>query len=228
MNAHYTYLWVDFFCFIFPFLFSFHPRLQFARHWKAFLLPSILTATFFLVWDAIFTDWQVWSFNPDYVLGIYFFKMPIEEYLFFLCIPYACVFSYHCFKVLFKLDAYQSFARVFYAVLAIVLLLIACLHLPQLYTSVTFFLCGFFLLYLVAINHPLLSRFFFTYLFILLPFVLSNGVLTGSFIQRTVVAYNDQYNLGIRLLTIPIEDIFYGMLMLLLNVWGYEKRLAQE
>jgi lycopene cyclase domain-containing protein len=228
MNPHYTYLWVDFCCIIFPFLFSFHPRLQFARHWKAFLYPSLLTAAFFLVWDGIFTDWQVWSFNPDYVLGIYFFKMPIEEFLFFLCIPYACVFSYHCFKVLFKLDVYQQFARLFYAVAAIALLLIACFHLPQLYTSVTFVLCGIFLLYLVAVNHPLLSCFFFTYLFILLPFVLSNGVLTGSFLHRTVVQYNDQYNLGIRLLTIPIEDIFYGMLMLLLNVWGYEKRLATQ
>jgi lycopene cyclase domain-containing protein len=223
MPEKYTYLLVDFCCIIFPFLFSFHPRLQFFRHWKAFLWPCLLTASFFLIWDGIFTDIGVWSFNPKYVVGIYLFKMPIEEFLFFICIPYACVFSYHCFKVLFDFSAAQKFARTFYALLAFVLLAVALFHLPKLYTSVTFILCSGLLFYLVGRNARMISTFFFTFLFILIPFILSNGVLTGSFLCRTVVLYNDDYNLGMRLLTIPIEDTFYGMLMLLLNVWGYER-----
>jgi lycopene cyclase domain-containing protein len=127
--------------------------------------------------------------------------------------------------VLFRFQRFQSFSRVFYALLAVVLLSIALRHLPQLYTSVTFILCAAFLFYLVWRNEPMLATFFFCYLFILVPFILSNGVLTGSFFDRTVVMYNNAHNLGIRILTIPIEDTFYGMLMLMLNVWGYERNL---
>lgn len=223
MPEKYTYLLVDFCCIIFPFLFSFHPRLQFYKQWKAFVAPCLITAAFFLVWDGLFTEWGVWSFNPQYVIGIYFFKMPLEEFLFFICIPYACVFSYHCFKVLFQFNHFQNFARLFYGIVAAILLLIALSHLHQLYTSVTFILCSGFLFYLVYKNAALLPTFFFCFLFILIPFLLSNGVLTGSFFQRTVVQYNDAHNLGIRILTIPVEDTFYGMLMLLMNVWGYER-----
>lgn len=223
MPVKYTYLLVDFFCIIFPFLFSFHPRLQFNKHWRSFLIPCLGTATFFLVWDAIFTHIGVWSFNPQYVIGLYLAGMPVEEFLFFICIPYACVFSYHCFDELFNFSSLQKPIRFFYAILSVVLLITAFFHLPHLYTSVTFILTAILLIYLAVINARFLSTFFFCFLFILIPFILSNGVLTGSFFGRTVVQYNDAHNLGIRILTIPFEDTFYGMLLLLMNVWGYER-----
>lgn len=223
MPEQYTYLLVDFFCIVFPFLFSFHPKLRFYKEWRFFLLPCLATAVFFLVWDGLFTQWGVWSFNPEYVLGIYCFGMPLEEYLFFFCIPYACVFSYYCFDLLFRWGRFDKAIRVFYALLALVLLAVAVCNPGRLYTSVTFILCAAVLLILLWRRAGFLAPFFFCFLFILVPFILSNGVLTGSFFGRVVVRYNDAENLGIRILTIPFEDTFYGMLLLLLNVWGYEQ-----
>jgi lycopene cyclase domain-containing protein len=53
---------------------------------------------------------------------------------------------------------------------------------------------------------------------VLIPFSIINGILTGSFIDQPVVYYNDAENLGIRLGTIPIEDIGYAFSMLLMSL----------
>ena len=66
------------------------------KNWGKFILSTTLIAAVFLVWDAIFTANGVWGFNDDYILGFSFFGMPIEEWLFFLIIPFCCVFIYEC------------------------------------------------------------------------------------------------------------------------------------
>jgi len=228
MGQHYTYLLVNLGCLIMPLIFSFYPKLNFYKQWKRFIIPCLLTAAFFLLWDGIFTYLGVWSFNDAYVMGIYWFKMPIEEYLFFICIPFACVFTYHTFKVLFAFRGLQHFARWTYIILAFILLIIAFTHISRLYTSVTFIVLASCLLYLTYRNFSFLPAFFICFLFILIPFLLSNGILTGSFFNRVVVMYNDNENLRIRLLTIPVEDVFYAMLLLLLNVYGFERKGIKE
>ena len=66
-------------------------------------------------------------------------------------------------------------------------------------------------------NHKqkILQGFFPTFLVVLLPFFLINGILTGSFIEEQVVWYNDAENIGYRLGTIPVEDTMYALGMLL-------------
>ncbi len=222
MQEKYTYLLVDFFCIIFPFLFSFHPKFKFYPQWKYFAMPAILTASFFIIWDIFFTSKGVWSFNPEFVVGIYFLGLPLEEYLFFLFIPYACVFTYFCITTYLDFSKYNKPVRLFTLVLALLIMLFGEFHLSQWYTSSTFILLAIalFLIWLLKVDY--LPSFFITFLLILIPFFISNGILTGSFIRQPVVLYNNNYNLGIRMSTIPVEDTFYGMLLMLMNVAGYE------
>jgi lycopene cyclase domain-containing protein len=218
MSTKYTYLLVDFFCFIFPFVLSFHPKAKFYKQLKYFVWPYLLTASFFIVWDILFTHLHVWSFNPSYILGIYFFNLPIEELLFFICIPYACVFTYHLVKLFLDVSKYNKQTLFLSLVLVLFLLGIAVLNIHKLYTSVTFILMAICLSWLAFKRVIFLANFYLTYLFILIPFFISNGILTGSFINEPVVIYNDVQNLGVRMFTIPFEDTFYGMLLMLLNV----------
>lgn len=52
----------------------------------------------------------------------------------------------------------------------------------------------------------------------LIPFFIVNGVLTGTGIEGNIVWYNDEQNLGIRLLTIPVEDSAYAFSLILMNL----------
>jgi lycopene cyclase domain-containing protein len=56
----------------------------------------------------------------------------------------------------------------------------------------------------------------------LIPFFIVNGILTGSFIEVPIVSYDNLENLGIRLFTIPIEDIGYAFSMLFGNLMIFE------
>ncbi len=220
MPEQYTYLLVDFFYIIFPLIFSFVPRFRFYTEWKFFAPPCLATGTIFIVWDIIFTRIAVWGFNPHYVIGVYKFGLPLEEYLFFLCVPYACIFTYHCITLFFSFNAGPR-GPIFTKILSACLLVVGALHLQQLYTSVTFIGLAVFLFWLSILRIRFLTSFFVSFALILLPFFIANGILTGSIINRTVVWYNNQYNLGIRMFTIPVEDTFYGMLLLLMNIAGF-------
>ena len=53
----------------------------------------------------------------------------------------------------------------------------------------------------------------------MLGFIPVNGVLTGYGLENPIVNYNPKDIIGIRLLTIPIEDIGFGFGLFLLNIY---------
>ena len=219
----FTYALVDLSAIVLPFLFSFHPKIKFYKEWKSFFPALILSAVIFIIWDIIFTNSGVWEFNDRYLMGYYFFSIPVEEILFFICIPYACVFTYHCFETLIKP---RILGRSVFVSSTLLLFLgsFALIYHSHLYTSVTF--SGLFILifYNTFVDKAdWLKLFYISYLVLLIPFFICNGILTGTGLDQPVVIYNDAKNLGLRLFTIPVEDVFYGMLLILLNITIYEK-----
>ena len=96
-NKMSLYLVLNIASFFIPFLYSFESRMKYIKRWKAVFLAILITAIFFIIWDIIFTKIGVWSFNPRYHSGIEFFGLPIEEWLFFICIPYSSIFIHFAF-----------------------------------------------------------------------------------------------------------------------------------
>jgi lycopene cyclase domain-containing protein len=147
----------------------------------------------------------------------------VEEWMFFIAIPYACLFTYHSLNYLVKKDYLGRYAGMVSLILAVSLTIIGLLNTGRLYTSVTFISTGAFLfLHRFVFRASYMGRFYLMYFVTLIPFFIVNGLLTGSFIPEEVVFYDNTQNLGIRLGTIPVEDMVYGLLMLLMNVTWYE------
>ncbi len=212
----YTYLAIDLASVVVPFLFTFHPRIKFYKRWMSAIPALLLTAFFFSSWDAVFVNLGVWGFSENYTLGIKILNLPVEEILFFICIPYACVFSYHCFSLFLHRNFFQKNAHVIVYTAAIGSIAGVIIWSGKLYPSVTFLLLAGLLL--IVAKQKFLPHFFFTYVIMLIPFLIVNGLLTGTGIKEPVVWYNQNEITGIRIATIPFEDFFYGMLLMLMNV----------
>ena len=202
-----------------PFLYSFHPKMNFKKHWKALFVSTTIVAILFIIWDYYFTKYGVWGFNESYHLGIDVFGMPLEEILFFFCIPYASIFIHYAlehFKPQWILDLVLT--RTLTITLLVIALLLSIVFRDKAYTLMNYSLAALVLLFGWFMGLQLLRRFYIAFIIILIPFLIVNGVLTGSFIAEPVVWYNNEENMGLRLFTIPVEDFAYAFSMIFMNL----------
>ncbi len=209
-----------------PLALSFDKKVQFWRNWK-YLFPAIIvSAVVFLVWDVKFTEAGIWQFNPEYLLGYSYKGLPIEEWLFFIVIPYACVFIYEVLKVYFeKYEAANVFAAISLG-LIVLFALISFYNRTLLYTFFNFLFTAIYLGYTIFRNRfkQHLTKFYAAYLIGLIPFLIVNGILTGL----PVVEYNPEHILNLRVFSIPVEDFGYFFLLLLMNTTIYETLKTQR
>lgn len=212
---HSLYLLIDLCAVAVPLAFSFHPKIKLSSEWLPLLAAMLTDSLFFVVWDVIFTNLQVWSFNPRYTMGVHLFNLPLEEVLFFICIPYACTFTYYSLNKLTWHDKYSAPAEKLSLAFGISLIVFGCCHFEKMYTFYSFLFCGVFL---IVFRRTVEKAFYISYVILLVPFFIVNGILTGTGIDEAVVLYNSHQNLSTRLLTIPVEDSVYGMLMIFMNL----------
>ena len=188
------------------------------KDWKPLLLSLMLSAVPYLIWDVYFTEKGYWGFNSRYLSGYYLINLPVEEVLFFFCIPFACVFTHISILKIKQFKLNEGLTTILSTLILIIVGALLLFNLQQAYTTwVMLFVLvihGFSMLYFKNI----LSHYLVTFIFMLIPFVLVNGVLTGFGIEDQVVWYNDIQNFGMRFITIPIEDFFYAYSMILLNL----------
>jgi len=211
MNSHYTYLLLDILSVLFPFLLSFDKKVTFYKSWKYLFPAMFITGVFFILWDIQFTANGVWGFNPEYILGIDIINLPIEEVLFFICVPYACVFIYAVLCAYVKRDIIGCTKTISIIIIAISLAL-SIIYYDKTYTIVNAGICCFLVViaqFIYKFND--LGRFYLAFLISLIPFLICNGLLTSL----PIVTYNNEENMALRIYTIPVEDVFYCLSLLL-------------
>ncbi len=219
MDKHFTYLLINILTCIFPIFLSFDKKVNFYKKWR-FIWPGlIVSGALYLIWDYIFTVQNVWSFNPNYIIGIKFFDLPLEEILFFITVPFACIFIYECLVVYYNPKLNSKISTVITCFLIVICIVLLAIFYDRLYSLINFSTLLFILIFTLVKPIKLnMGQFYIAYLVSLVPFYIVNGILTAT----PIVLYNNTENMGLRVGSIPFEDHFYSMSLILLNLIFFE------
>ena len=206
-----NYLTLDLIILIFPLLLSFKWKFKYYKYYKPLLSSIIVVGLSYIIWDAIVTFRGDWWFNKDYLIGFEIAGLPIEEILFFIVVPYSCIFIYENLVYFIK-EKEIVYNKYFYYILSILFIISGLIFYYQDYTILSLLSCALFIL---IANHfypnILKSRNFWLYIVIsFIAFLIFNYLLTSTII----VYYSPEAIWGIRIITIPLEDFFYNFSML--------------
>lgn len=214
-----TYLIINILIIIVPLILSFDKNLRYYKKLPHLIFSILIVSMAYIIWDIFATKRGDWAFNPDHLVGIYFFGLPLEEILFFITVPYSCVFIYETVKFYTKEKRFQLDKKLF-LIVAIALILFAAIFNYQHYTFTVSIFTGLFFLLAVYLNLNLLNSFHYwlTMLISFIPFLVVNYFLTSI----PVVTYNNSAFFGKRFITIPLEDFLYSFSMISLWILFYE------
>ena len=203
-----------------PLAFSFGKKVHFCSNWR-YLFPAILlTGLVFIFWDIRFTHVGIWLFNPDYTLGLTIRGLPVEEWLSFIIIPYAGLFIYEGLNASFpSFEKGNVFAGISLG-LVVVFALVCYFNRTHAYTFFNFLFLTVYLGYTIFRNRfkHHLTKFYLAYLVCLIPFLVINGILTAL----PVIQYHPDHIMNLRILSIPLENLGYFFLLMLMNCTIYE------
>lgn len=200
---------------------SFDKRVAYFNNWKWSLLAAVTVAVPYLIWDEIFTENAFWGFNKNYLVDFYIGNLPIEEVSFFIVVPFACTFIYECVKYYFRNVNLKYINLAFYILFFAYALFVGEAGVEGWYTRIAISL-GLLLGLFLFVTREKYKFIPVAFLLSMLPFLLVNGILTGSFLESPIVFYNPEEFSGLRIFTIPMEDVVYGFGLIVLNIILFE------
>ena len=202
-----TYLLINFLIIIFPLVLSFDKKVAYYKNIKSVFISILLVGLVYIIWDSIAVSRGDWSFNRNFVTDYKIFNLPVEEILFFITVPYSCIFIYEVIRSYFKEK--QVLLNNSIIITGIIFLTaLAVFFNKQYYTLTVLLFSAICLLLLLIFFRPILKSYVYwmTIIVSYLPFFIINYFLTSL----PVVEYNESAIWGIRVITIPIEDFFYS------------------
>jgi len=205
------YLWVNLLILGGPLALSFDSRVSYFRRWPAVFATLLVVGFFYVAWDSRAARRGDWSFNPRYLTGAGIWGLPLEEVLFFVTVPFSCIFILECVRAYLP-ESPVFFFLPLYLLPALAFALLAWLFRERPYTRTVSLVMSLFLLLAATLGREMVSssHFWLALLATYVPFLLFNGVLTGL----PIVIYKPRAILGVRVFSIPLEDFFYSFSML--------------
>jgi lycopene cyclase domain-containing protein len=213
-----TYLIINAAIIVIPLLLLFERKVKYYKK-LPYVLGSIIPVGIpYILWDIAATRRGDWAFNTDYVTGTSAFGLPIEEILFFITVPFSCIFIYESLSVYLENRIFKL-PRTLFIILGLIFVTAGFFFGNQSYTSIVSLFTGAFLIISSVFGFGILrsSRYWIYVAITFIPFFIVNYLLTSL----PVVTYNPAAISGIRITTIPAEDFLYSFSLLSFYIMIY-------
>ncbi len=203
-----------------PLALSIDRRVRYIKNWGLAFLASVSTLVPYIIWDALVTG-RHWWFNHQYTLDVRLFGLPIAEWLFFITVPFACLFIWEIIIYFRPRRTIQFFNNVRLLWMFVIPIGTWLFWFGKEYTGIVLVVLAVVLLLDKFLKTDIIldQRAFIFFPILIGLMLVFNGYLTA----RPVVLYDPSYQLNVRIFTIPIEDFFYGISHILLTVMVYTK-----
>lgn len=211
----YIFLYLNLFLFIIPIFLSSQKKIDL----RSLLLPSFIVTLIFSETGVFFAGQKVWSFNPDYLLGLNYRQLPLEMYLFYFTSSFSGLGIYQYLNVKFPNNDLQKYGLACSNLLLGITVAMLFFAYTKWYSVTTFTLLFLLLLYIEYRNQlRFMYKFYRAFVICLIPFYISYGILCNL----PIISYQAKETVDLNLFSIPFENHFYMMGMLLLGVYLME------
>lgn len=207
------YLLIDLAALIIALFFSFRPRASFRKEWK-WLLPSIgVVAIPTLLVNAQLIRIGAWGYNQDHILGQFVYLLPIEEILYYLCVPYLAMLGYYFCRYYFPGTQLKYSGRIIAGVSAALCLIIAAAYLDHLFTLISFLGVSIFLAFCFLRRPFWLGHLIISFSVFSIAFILYNSTLGELNLIFPIFKYEAAETMDVFVNNMPIECLPYSLLV---------------
>lgn len=206
---------------------SFNKKVKFHSHFEDTIITILFGSFFMILLERFFMYRGICGFMPAYQIKTSFFSLPIEEVLFFITIPYSCIFIYEYVRTKFKKDFLLPHIKKINVgvifILTIVLLFSFYKEYP--FTISTLLDIFIYLYFINKFNNNYMGYFYLSYLISLIPYLISSILINNGlwFISKSpIIWYNKDKIFDLKIFNIPLENTIYFMFFLLTYISIYE------
>jgi len=223
----FAYLTSDLIILIIALLFSFNKKIKFYENFFAYLFSVSIVSTSYLIWEILSVNRGDLSFSATQTTKFYIFKLPIEELLFFLIVPYVVILIYEVANS-YRQEKIINFTKNHSFLVAIAFFLLAFIFIKHNFTFVNLLLISLVFYLNTIFKYQILnkSNIWFTNSIIFIPLI----IFFYFKVSLPMIFINPMTVIGLKVIKIPIEYFFYSFSMVSLWIICYEigKNLEQK
>jgi hypothetical protein len=215
----YTFLLLILFLLLLPFVFALDRKSFNVSILQSLIVPSLVVTVIYSEVAVFFAMQKVWLFNKAFLIGMSYRNLPLEAYLFVFALTFCSLAIYSYLNKKYPNNDLQKYSLAFSNLLLGVFVAVLYFAYTKWFSVIT---VSMLLVLLLAVEYVsslrFMYRFYRAFVFSLIPFYISLGVICNL----PIITYEVKETMEVQIGNIPFENHFYFMGMLLVGVYFVE------